>query len=93
MSDVSAAEAIVLGVIAIVPATISSLVQAKRSRETHRMTKANSDILKGNGKGSVDKMLEEILDWQGQHAIDDEARFARLESAVKNTARRANRRG
>lgn len=93
MVDVGAAEAIVLGIIAIVPATISSLVQAKKVRATLRMTEENSNILKGNGKGSVDKMLEEILEWQGQHAIADEARFARLESAVKNTARRANRRG
>lgn len=77
---------IVAAIIAATPPTLVAIRANKLSKKSHA-------ILQGNGKGAVDKMLEEVLEWQGTHALEDEARFSRLEGALKNTARRANRRG
>lgn len=88
--------AVVLGLIAIVPTTITAIGAAKISRtnkQNHALSQRNAAILQGNGKGNVMEMLEKVLEWEGQHALDDDVRFGRLEGAIKNTARRANRRG
>lgn len=58
-------------------------------RKNNKLAQKSHAILQGNGKGTVDKMLEEVLEWQGTHAIEDEARFARLEGALRGAARKA----
>ena len=63
---------IAVAFIAAAPATIAALAGWRNSKESKR-------IMQGNGKGSVDKMLEDVLDWQGRH----DARHVRLEAEVR----------
>jgi hypothetical protein len=47
-------------VVPVLVVSIPAWINARSARETRR-------IVTGNGKGDVSKMLETLIDWQGEH--------------------------